>query len=86
MTDLVVAFGRVGCINVFINVIIVAIIGMYHNHHLLHKYLLIALKNVAATDNNRPVQGGGNIVWSRESCQTGRCPGVSRGCLVDKPM
>ena len=44
------------------------------------------LKNVAATDNNRPVQGGGNIVWSRESCQTGRCPGVSRGCLVDKPM
>ena len=44
MTDLVVAFGRVGCINVFINVIIViVIIGTYHNHHLLHKYLLIAL-------------------------------------------
>ena len=47
MTDLVVAFGRVGCINVFINVIIVIVHQCHHrrhhNHHLLHRYLLIAL-------------------------------------------
>ena len=54
--------------------------------HKCKTFSCCCLRNVAATDNNRPVQGGGNIVWSRESCQTGRCPGVSRGCLVDKPM